>query len=469
MNNYNILDPIINTPSNKNVKNLINRFQKNINIKNHYYNKNYKSRIFFVPHAGIEYSGYTTLYSYFNLIPNINDVWLFGTNHRPNRIKDNNTMFKYMNNINTMNIKNYELSKAAKSEHSININVQLLKPYLKNNSKIYPWLFPKDFSNYNKIIKLIIDFLNKNENNIVVFTSDMSHEYNKSSMEIINNEANLISDILNMNYENAFEEINKLTMCGPENLKLFLMLIYNLNLYPIIAHYEDSKNKSYLWTNEKHDYIVSYLSLTTTDNKKFYEECKYNFLINLHKSFVLSKINELLLSKNKNEIYLPNNLKLTNINKGIFITIYDNFNTNTKSTRACIGRFYIENSNLYDYIINIIPSLIEDSSIRWNKPLNINELNDKKLNVSFSIMDNDKEVLNINEFRKKNINNNDRKYTYIIQSKNGNKKGSFIPSVWLENPSWNSEIYLNHLKRKANINYNNVKNINLYKIKTNIF
>lgn len=437
--------PLIPTPNADSIKNLWSSFISN----NVYKTKN--SRIFFVPHAGIEYSGFTSLESYSKMIDNPQNVWIFGTNHNQNLTNINNdTMFQNLISNFTKNGQdiskyievNYQNSKFAQLEHSININLAIISPLLNSTSRIYPWLLPKIIDNriFGIIVNAIIFFLNANDKNIVIFTSDMSHENNKSSQEILLSESDLVGSILNRNYDKITSKISQLSLCGSDNLILFLMLIDKIGAYPCIDSYNDSVGRQFLWTNDKINYIVSYLSMTCCFNEKEYLEYKFQTKCQLHKSFLMS----LLYNQLKNgiaNIILPIIYQLNDFNYGLFITL-----KNGNKTRACIGQFYCQYKTLYTNIFDISKLLLQDAIFRWKYPINLQDFILKNIKCEFTIMMNEQKRINPNDFINypglQNKNNG-----YIIKC--GSKNATFIPSVWKENPTWTATQYIEQLIIKA--------------------
>ena len=437
--------PLIPTPNPDSIKNLWNSFISN----NVYKTKN--SRIFFDPHAGIEYSGFTALESYCKIIDNPQNVWIFGTNHNPNMTNVNNdTMFQNLISNFTKNGQDvtkffeiiYHNSKFAQLEHSININLAIIAPLLNSTSKIYPWLLPKiiDPQIFEIIINAIIYFLKSNDKNIVIFTSDMSHENNKSSQEILLSESDLVGSILNRNYEKITDKILQTSLCGPDNLILFLMLINKIGAYPCIDSYNDSTERKLLWTNEKINYIVSYLSMTCCFTEQEYLECKFQTKCILHKSFLMSLVYNQLKNGITN-ILLPQIYQLNDFNYGLFITL-----KNIDKTRACIGQFYSQYKTLYNNILDVSKLLLQDANIRWKYPISLQDFISKNINCEFTIMMNDQKQINPNDFinyiELQNKNNG-----YMIKC--SGKNATFIPSVWKENPAWTAQYYIEQLIIKA--------------------
>ena len=405
------------------------------------------SRVVFVPHAAISYSGHAALESFSTCIPNPSHIWIIGTNHRPQTANRNSRRRHGFSNTN---------------EHSININAAILN-FLYPDAQITPWL-----NHSSSFLRSIVEFL-KHPRHIVVFTSDMSHENNTSSQNIIDKEANFLAEIMDItnytpfsvaqsNRTNSFisapeggvlnenwckiPDVKNISMCGPANFTMFIRVLRSIGEYPIIRCYDDSKEKRNGWSVDNAPYLVSYLSMVSTKNRNMAKKSNETWLLYFHKAFVLSSIKNQLLNE-KIPITMPHALRL-NTRRGLFITIKWG-----SQTRACIGRW---DGNLYDNIERIIPELIEDAQNRWGVPLKT----DEKYTCEFSIMD-DKEM-EVKEVKGKN-------HMYMIRCKNGSQC-TFIPSVWKEHPEWTPEKYIDELKRKGNCGKN--EPYRLFMIKTRV-
>jgi len=393
---------MIPTPTKTEVKTLWNQFQSDLP------KTSAKTRILFVPHASPVYSGHSALESFSCCIKNPNRIWLFGVKHNP----DTNV------------------------DHSVNINVAILR-YKYPDVPIESWF---------SVEKDIVGFLKQNLKNVVVFTSDMSHEYNVNSQNILDKEASLISSIL----ERKYVPDTTISMCGPANLYAFCKTVSAMGEYPVIRCYDDSQKRRIQWSTKECDKIVSYLSMISVPNKLLADAENEKWRLVFCKAFVLSSI---MNSKVKMPALLQPRSK-----NGLFITIAD-----VASTRACIGRFYNPRKSLFANVVEIIPDLVEDARTRWNNsftPFRIEDATpsplitahrvgvypkgEKRRNkndllqCSFTIMDNE----SVKVQKPTNKNN-----LYTIEC-NG-KKGTFIPDVWREHPEWTPKQYIRELLEKA--------------------
>jgi predicted class III extradiol MEMO1 family dioxygenase len=379
---------MIPTPTKTEIKNLWTRFQSDLP------KTAAKTRILFVPHASPVYSGHAALESFSCCINNPNKIWLFGVKHRPGTNED----------------------------HSVNINVAILR-YKYPDVPIEAWF---------SVDKDIIGFLQESLKNVVVFTSDMSHEYSVNSQAIIDKEASLISSIL----ERKYVPDDTISMCGPQNLYAFCKTVLAMGEYPVIRCYDDSQNRKTKWSTKECDKIVSYLSMISVPNILLADAENEKWRLVFCKAFVLSFIMD-------SRVRMPVLLQPRSKN-GLFITIKDD----GLATKACIGKFYTPVKSLFANVVDIIPDLIEDARTRWNNPFRKTDI----LQCSFTIMDNDS-VKVPKPTSKNNL--------YTIEC-NG-KKGTFIPDVWREHPEWTPKQYIQKLLEKAGVS--ECKSFDLYSVK----
>jgi predicted class III extradiol MEMO1 family dioxygenase/AMMECR1 domain-containing protein len=356
-------------------------------------------RLFFVPHAGIEYSGYTALHALSTMIPNPTHIRIYITDHG-----------------------------AGLNDHSFRINYEILR-YRYPNAMITPHIL----SNADTIDTLQT-FL-QDLGNVIVFTSDMSHENDKSSQYVLMQEAPLINAILTSTISRAIEEIKQNTLCGPMNMKMFLELCSARREKPILCWYDNSKGRGTQWSTQKQGYIVSYLSMTTSRNNTEVMQKHMRWKEQMHNTFVVSRLAD-------SNVELPSVFRITTP-CGLFITITDEWG----KTRACIGEFYNPDNpliSLYDHILSILPRLPIDAQTRWNKPF----ITGEKLYSELTIMDTIKKPIAIKTFLEQSP-QKEHVYTYTCNT----GTGTFIPSVWEEN-KWTPEEYLDELKEKAGCSRN---------------
>ena len=351
-------------------------------------------RLFFVPHAGIEYSGYTALHALSTMISNPTHIRIYITDHG-----------------------------AGLNDHSFRINYAILR-YRYPRAIITPHILSNT-----DIIDTLQIFL-QDSRHVIVFTSDMSHENDKSSQYVLMQEAPLINAILTSTISRAIEEIKQNTLCGPMNMKMFLELCSARREKPILCWYDDSKRRGTQWSSQKQGYIVSYLSMTTSHNNKEVMQKHMRWKEQMHNTFVVSRLAD-------SNVELPSVFRITTP-CGLFITIENKWGT----TRACIGEFYNPDNpliSLYDHVLSILPRLSIDAQTRWNKPF----ITGEKLYSELTIMDTIKKPIAIKTFLEQSP-QKEHVYTYTCNT----GTGTFIPSVWREN-KWTPEEYLDKLKEKA--------------------
>ena len=347
--------------------------------------------LFFVPHAGIQYSGFTALHALSTMIPNPTHIRIYITNHE-----------------------------AGLQDHSFRINYAILR-YRYPTAEITSHIL----SNADTTDRLE-SFLQDSQH-VIVFTSDMSHENNKSSQDVLMREAPLIDAILTSDISHALQEISHNTLCGPKNMEMFLKLCRARGEKPLLCWYDDSKRRGTQWSTQKQDYIVSYLSMTSA---KKVMQTHQRWKEQMYNTFIVSKLAD-------SAVELPVPFRITTP-CGLFITITDN----SGKTRACIGEFYDPNYpliSLYDHILSILSRLPNDALIRWKKPF----ITGEKLHSALTIMDMTENPIAIKTFLEQSP---QKEHVYVYTCDTGS--GTFIPSVWQEN-NWTSREYLYELKQKA--------------------
>jgi AMMECR1 domain-containing protein len=291
-----------------------------------------------------------------------------------------------------------------------------------------------------------VKFLKENPNHIVIFSSDMSHEdqVEQGSQTVIDKEADTISDILN-GILLPSPRNNYPTMCGPENLALFISVSNSMGEYPVIRCYDDSLGKKMFWTTNRSERVVSYLSMVSYKSKQDSLIDNKRWILTFYKSFILSSIYSSLSQSTLVNPEFPKQLT-TSMNNGLFITIMDR---TTRATRACIGEFFKKGISMDQHILEIIPRLIIDARDRWENPFRSSDKG--KLICEFTILDNTARKIpstlqNPNISFSSKINGADN--AFMIKS--GSNSGTFIPDVWKSHPDWSPKQYIMELLGKAN-------------------
>jgi hypothetical protein len=323
----------------------------------------------------------------------------------------------------------------------------------------------------NTILTELKDFLNENPNNVIIFTTDLSHEDNITTSKVLEKEQNLLNYIFmnkisNENRDTIPNEIKSISACGGYNLYLFLRLCSKLNQYVEIMDYNNSQNMKDYWTSKKYNRIVFYLGLSNNNNIEdtFIKNIQFylKFSCSYSRSILLEEV-----ENRKEEITFPT--FDFNIENPIFITIEKETLSETQQkidteVLGCIGN--LSSQNLKEKVKNISYKLIHDNKNRWKTILTPEIIKSKNFKIHISVLE------KISDWKKIEIPIKDKTMGYAIGEKNRNNNkneihlnysGIFLPSVWADNnPSWSTEEYINQLKRKGGIYGNSNYNIFLF-------
>lgn len=391
-------------------------------------------QFFLTPHAIIPESQITALLTLSSLPLILDQVIIVATNHNTN-----------VNNPDIIN--DNDLPYFLEKEHSARITKNIiltLRPQFEEKNFIF-LLLPRDNSleETNNFLEEFQIFL-QNKNNAIVFTTDLSHEYDTTTSSVLEKEKELLKLIFTNNIQQTIQkpsEIYSISACGPYNLQLFLLLCKKYGHFPEIVDYNNSQNMKQYWTNDNIEKIVSYLGLQNNPND---QDC---FVKNMgfYFKFLCSFSKSLLLDSS---ITFPNyNIHIYN---PIFITLLFNHRT-----VGCIGEFNRENKTLLEEkVISLSTKIIEtDSKGRWNENVTADMIKQSNFTVKLSILQNPYEWKKVNEpIKNKNggnviINRNIDQNTF-----HGNPtwNGIFLPSVWIEN-DWSMNTYIQHLKQKGRL------------------
>ena len=450
---------------------LMNQLVKECTYKNRKESSNRK-RIFLTPHAEIQESRQCAVLTLEYLPRNPNKILIIATNH--GYISNENIEIKEKNDIKIF----------LEKEHSARINTEIivkLRENFQSNNFIYR-VYSKEKSSEetNTILTELKNFLNENLNNVIVFTTDLSHEENISTSEVLEKEHSLLNYIFlnkisNENQQTIPKEIKSISACGGYNLYLFLRLCKKLNQYSEIMDYNNSQNMKDYWTSKKYNRIVSYLGLSNNNNieNTLIKNIQFylKFLCSYSRSILLEEV-----ENRKDKITFPTfNFHIKN---PIFITIEkENFPEIGKSflfnrfqdrvdteVLGCIGD--LSSQNLKKKVKNISYKLIHDNKTRWKTILTPELIKSKNFKVHISVLEKP------TYWRKIEIPIKDKTMGYAIKEINLNNDkneinlnypGIFLPSVWAEdNPLWTVEEYINHLKKKGGIARNDNYKIVLF-------
>ena len=453
-----------------NTNSFTNQFIKECIYKNQI-ESNHRKRIFLTPHAEIQESQNCATLTLQYLPENPNKILIIATNH--GYIPNENIEIKEENDI-----KNF-----LEKEHSARINTEIivkLRENFQSNNFIYR-VYSKEKSSEetNTILTELKNFLNENLNNVIVFTTDLSHEENISTSEVLEKEHSLLNyiflnKITNENQQTIPKEIKSISACGGYNLYLFLRLCKKLNQYTEIMDYNNSQNMKDYWTSKKFNRIVSYLGLSNNNNieNTFIKNTQFylKFLCSYSRSILLEEV-----ENGKEDITFPNfdfnieNPIFITIEKEIFPEVGKSFLLNRFQDKVdtdvlgCIGN--LSSQNLKKKVKSISYKLIHDNKTRWKTILTPEIIKSKNFKIYISVLE------KISDWKKIEIPIEDKTIGYAIGEKNKNNNeneinysGIFLPSVWAEdNPSWTVEQYINHLKKKGGIYRNSNYNIFLFR------
>jgi len=206
-----------------------------------------KPKAIIVPHAGWVYSGFTANFVY-RMTKNFKNkrVILIGPSHKI-AYEDATICLKNEYESPCKNLKiDVEYSKilkdkfnlinlpSAHQEHSTEVQVPFIEHYIKNVQ-----LVEIVYSDYSPAkLSEIIDYLLKDENNLIVISSDLSHYYDKK-----------IAMALDYNCIQAVHDLDeklleKCEACGKIGINAIIKSAENLNLTPLIVDYRTSADAS---------------------------------------------------------------------------------------------------------------------------------------------------------------------------------------------------------------------------------
>lgn len=400
-------------------------------------------RIFLTPHALVPESQKCSLLTLSSLPESPNKIVIIATNH---------------GSVPNETIKITNENEFLEKEHSARINkkiiLELRKKFNPNNFIYYVISKKNGINEMNIILNKLENFLNENPNNVIIMTTDLSHEYNITTSKVLEQEKYLLSyifmnKIYDQNQQIFPKEIENISACGGYNLYLFLRLCKKLNQYIEIIDYNNSNDMKNYWTSEPHKKIVFYLGLSNNNNMEntFWKNIKFylKFLCSYSKSLLLEKI-----EGPEDKITFPDyNLNLKN---PIFLTIL--INGKEYKVLGCIGD--LSDKNLEEKVKDLsVNKIIDDNKKRWNIPLTPGIVKSKNFKLELSILEKP------NRWKKVDKPIKDDNLGYVIVDGEISEKefqmkphwsGLFLPSVWKENPKWDANKYISELKGKGTLN-----------------
>ena len=244
------------------IKNFIDYFNeildKNIDEEN-------KKRLFkvppkalIVPHAGWVYSGFTANFVY-RMTQNFENkrVILIGPDHKigfqgasicldtqyETPCKKLDIDIEYSNLLK----EKFELIylENAHNEHSTEVQAPFIAHYIKNPSIVE--IVYSDYS-ANKLSK-IIDFLLKDENNLIIISTDLSHYYDKKTAMAL--DYNCIQAV----YDLDVNKLDKCEACGKIGINAMIKSADKNNLSSLVVDYRTSAD-----ANNDENQVVGYMS-----------------------------------------------------------------------------------------------------------------------------------------------------------------------------------------------------------------
>lgn len=401
------------------------------------------SQLFLVPHAEVKPSQDCIKETLFELPNESNEVWIIPTDHYGR----NRTHFFIEKTEEDM----YEKNNMEK-EHSALLHKKIVEEIRPNYKNIKLKMIRNEVNGMkitkekeNNILYQLKDFLEKDIHNIIIFTSDLSHEKNKTTYDVLEKEKFLIEKI-GKNEEITMEDINSVSACGKYNLYIFFKLCKVMGLYYEIIRYNNSQNMNFYWTNQIYNYLVFYLGIRGSRENTILKN------IGFYLQFLCAYSRSLLIDPN---VRIP--MYRFAINNPIFITISEG-----NRTMACRGNF--NNSNIIEKVKEIsIKDLKEDNRERWGGTLEKNNFIYMTSSPNFKI---EITILELKRnWRKIKSPIREPYFGYGISiSDKKNITGIFLPSVWKDNPTWSVQDYIEELKGKGGITTDNYRIYQYYAI-----
>jgi len=211
-----------------------------------------------VPHAGWVYSGFSANFVY-RMTQNFNEkrVIVIGPSHKiafegasicleeiyetpcKNLIIDLEYSKTILEKFNLNYIPN------AHNEHSTEVQMPFIAHYIQN-----PKIVEIVYSDYSpKNLSKIIDFLLKDENNIIIISTDLSHYYDKKTAMAL--DYNCIQAV----YDLDISKLQKCEACGKIGIEAMLLSADKNNLSSLVVDYRTSAD-----ANEDESQVVGYMS-----------------------------------------------------------------------------------------------------------------------------------------------------------------------------------------------------------------
>ena len=419
-----------------------------------------------VPHAGYVFSGHTAASAIAQINPDkkYDHIFLIGPSHREyidgasidcefeyydtplGKVKVDKELCRKL--VNKSQCFTYR-PVAHNREHCIEVQLPLLKYYLKDMPSIVPIIVGTESLH---LLKEIAEALEPyfNGNNLFVISSDFSHypNYNDANM-VDKHTGDAImkgdpKDFIEAIIENSHKYISNLSTsaCGQSAIGILLYLVSQQN--NIKVNHIDYCNSGDSYYGDK-DKVVGYHSFTftrpegVTANEFKLTEVEKKNLLKIARNAIKNRMNGINLPL-CDPVEITSALKMRG---GAFVTL-----TCKDKLRGCIGHFGC------DYpLYKIVEEMAQAAAFEDPRfyPLHPSEMDDTKIEIS--VLSPMKRIHSIDEFKM-------GKHGIYIE-KDG-KTGTFLPQVANE-VNWTEEEFLGHCARdKAGISWDGWKDANLY-------
>ncbi len=393
----------------------------------------YTARAVIVPHAGYEYSGQLAFNGIQYLNPNAKNIFIFAPPHRVAVERTavssysewatpigNVPVNKEINKILIERFGSAYLDEAFAQEHSVEVQIPFLQNHLKNFN-IIPILIGGENPS---VIKDIIDYFYKDEDNAFVISSDLSHFHSSNkAKEIDNLTAEMIESA-------SFQGFSHEQACGAmgvfalgafaqeKNYSLIRVGLYNSG----DVTGDNSRVVGYgswlLYEGEKNRFIEKYFSKYTIDI------CRKSiqYALDTGKKMSAGQIE-----------YVP---EVFREQGACFVTLEIGHNL-----RGCIGSIIAHSPLIDDLVSNSYSAAFSDSRFR---PLGKSEFEDVKINVSLLSTPTAMKFTDEADLLSQIV-----PYEDGIIIKDGYHQAVYLPSVWEQLPD--KIEFLQSLKMKAGL------------------
>jgi len=425
-----------------------------------------------VPHAGHIFSGSVAAYAY-KILPkdHYDRIILIGRSHTnffSGIVTDTKTAWQTPLEITQIDTEFVDLlksdlniikdsSKVFDLEHSLEVELPFLQKVLEKEFKIVPLLFGnEDEQTIQNLAQSLQKFMSSNT--LIVISTDLSHYLNYEKTNEIDNQT--IDAILTNNIKSFRSKVKNIfksnkpsvstVACAKPAVETAITLAQNLNMKSKLLKYANSGDAF----GNMRDKVVGYAAIAYYNPSSQAEDILNRELNQDEQKLALEIANKTLESFFENKNYTPDmsEYPIFKTKHGAFVTLKKN-----DQLRGCIGNFE-PNQALVDVIQNMALSAAFNDQ-RFT-PLKKSEL--EEIDIEISVLSPRQKISdhNIIEVGKHGV--------YV---QNGNRSGTYLPQVALEN-NWTKEQFLQSLCiDKAQIGPNCYKDgqTNLYIYTAQIF